>query len=142
MFISLQAYGQILSYPIKINASYNTERLEDMLDVAMVGIDGLRKKFSKSRYKIDTSNDLIENRSGNFFNIWKKFFFKNLAEIFLTKIFKGCSDAFAAYEVGIPFAYTLQLADNGVHGYLLPSAAIESTAADAFEMIISMLDYI
>uniref|UniRef100_A0A1B0FKY4 Peptidase M14 domain-containing protein n=1 Tax=Glossina morsitans morsitans TaxID=37546 RepID=A0A1B0FKY4_GLOMM len=117
LFISLQAYGQILSYPIKINASYNTERLEDMLDVAMVGIDGLRKKFSKSRYKIDTSNDLIENRS-------------------------GCSDAFAAYEVGIPFAYTLQLADNGVHGYLLPSAAIESTAADAFEMIISMLDYI
>uniref|UniRef100_A0A1A9WVJ5 Peptidase M14 domain-containing protein n=1 Tax=Glossina brevipalpis TaxID=37001 RepID=A0A1A9WVJ5_9MUSC len=114
LFVSLQAYGQILSYPIKVNASYNTERLDDMLDVAMVGIDGLRKKFSKSRYKIDTSNDLIENRS-------------------------GCSDAFAAYEVGIPFAYTLQLADNGVHGYLLPSAAIETTAADAFEIIISIV---
>lgn len=54
----------------------------------------------------------------------------------------GCADAFAAYEIGIPFSYTLQLADNGVHGYLLPSSAIEQTARDAFEIISGMLDYI
>ncbi|TMW47377.1 hypothetical protein DOY81_007550 [Sarcophaga bullata] len=117
LFISMQAYGQIISYPYKANTTYDSERLDDLLDVAMVGTDGLRKKGSKSRYKIDSSNDLVENRS-------------------------GCSDAFAAYEVGIPFSYTLQLADNGVHGYLLPSASIESTAKDAFEIITTMLDYI
>jgi len=65
-----------------------------------------------------------------------------LANPFLTSIFPGCSDAFAAYEIGIPFSYTLQLADNGVHGYLLPSSAIEPTARDAFEIISGMLDYI
>lgn len=54
----------------------------------------------------------------------------------------GCSDAFVAYDVGIPFSYTMQLADNGVHGYLLPSAAIEPTSRDAFEIILAMLDYI
>ncbi|KAM7347490.1 uncharacterized protein ACRADG_007057 [Cochliomyia hominivorax] len=117
LFVSMQAYGQIISYPYKANTTYDTERLDDLLDVAMVGTDGLRKKGSKSRYKIDSSNDLIENRS-------------------------GCSDAFAAYEAGIPFSYTLQLADNGVHGYLLPSASIESTARDSFDIITGMLDYI
>lgn len=55
---------------------------------------------------------------------------------------QGCSDAFAAYEVGVPFSYTLQLADNGVHGYLLPSSSIEPTARDAFEIITAMIDYI
>ncbi|XP_046803099.1 uncharacterized protein LOC111675157 [Lucilia cuprina] len=117
LFVSMQAYGQIISYPYKANTTYDSERLDDLLDVAMVGTDGLRKKGSKSRYKIDSSNDLIENKS-------------------------GCSDAFAAYEAGIPFSYTLQLADNGVHGYLLPSASIESTAKDSFEIITGMLDYI
>ncbi|KAH8245758.1 hypothetical protein KR038_007121 [Drosophila bunnanda] len=117
LYISLQAYGQIISYPVKANSTFNSERLDDFLDVAMVGTDGLRKKGSKSRYKVDASNDLIEQRS-------------------------GCADAFAAYEIGIPFSYTLQLADNGVHGYLLPSSAIEPTARDAFEIISGMMDYI
>ncbi|XP_059223199.1 putative uncharacterized protein DDB_G0282133 [Stomoxys calcitrans] len=117
LYMSLQAYGQIISYPYKANTTYDTERLDDLLDVAMVGIDGLRKQGSKSRYKIDSTNDLVENRSGS-------------------------SDAFVAYDVGIPFSYTIQLADNGVHGYLLPSAAIESTSRDAFEIILAMLDYI
>ncbi|XP_011178907.2 uncharacterized protein LOC105209937 [Zeugodacus cucurbitae] len=117
MYISLQAYGQIISYPMKANTSFNAERIDDFLDVAMVGTDGLRKQGSKSRYKIDSTSDLVENRS-------------------------GCSDAFAAYEVGIPFSFTVQLADNGVHGYLLPSASIEPTARDAFEIITAMVDYI
>ncbi|XP_054730960.1 uncharacterized protein LOC129239478 [Anastrepha obliqua] len=117
MYISLQSYGQIISYPMKANTSFNAERIDDFLDVAMVGTDGLRKQGSKSRYKIDSTSDLVENRS-------------------------GCSDAFAAYEVGIPFSFTIQLADNGVHGYLLPSASIEPTARDAFEIITAMVDYI
>ncbi|XP_032597320.1 uncharacterized protein LOC6569242 [Drosophila grimshawi] len=117
MYISLQAYGQVVSYPVKANSTFNTERMDDFLDVAMVGSDVLRKKGSKTRYKVDSSNDLIEQRS-------------------------GCSDAFAAYEIGIPFSFTLQLADNGVHGYLLPSGAIEATARDAFDIISGMLDYI
>ncbi|XP_034138921.1 uncharacterized protein LOC117590423 [Drosophila guanche] len=117
LYISLQAYGQVVSYPVKTNSTFNSERLDDFLDVAMVGTDGLRKKGSKSRYKVDASNDLIEQRS-------------------------GCADAFAAYEIGIPFSYTIQLADNGVHGYLLPSSAIEPTARDAFEIVSGMLDYI
>ncbi|TDG40889.1 hypothetical protein AWZ03_012690 [Drosophila navojoa] len=117
LYISLQAYGQVLSYPVKANSTFNSERMDDFLDVAMVGTDVLRRRGSKARYKVDSANDLIEQRS-------------------------GCADAFAAYEIGIPFSYTLQLADNGVHGYLLPSGAIESTARDAFEIVSAMLDYI
>ncbi|EDW65827.2 uncharacterized protein Dvir_GJ18680 [Drosophila virilis] len=117
LYISLQAYGQVLSYPVKANSTFNSERMDDFLDVAMVGTDVLRKKSSKARYKVDSANDLIEQRS-------------------------GCSDAFAAYEIGIPFSFTFQLADNGVHGYLLPSGAIETTARDAFEIVSGMLDYI
>ena len=136
----MQAYGQIISYPYKANTTYDSERLDDLLDVAMVGTDGLRKKGSKSRYKIDSSNDLIENRSGKFL-YFILFHVTLVIYVFLT-FYAGCSDAFAAYEAGIPFSYTLQLADNGVHGYLLPSASIESTAKDAFEIITTMLDYI
>lgn len=67
----MQAYGQIISYPYKANTTYDTERLDDFLDVAMVGTDGLRKKGSKTRYKIDSTNDLVENRSGMYFNnLW------------------------------------------------------------------------
>ncbi|XP_030378919.1 uncharacterized protein LOC115627405 [Scaptodrosophila lebanonensis] len=117
LYISLQAYGQVISYPVKANSTFNAERMDDFLDVAMVGTDCLRKRGSKARYKVDSAHDLIEHRS-------------------------GCADAFAAYEIGIPFSYTLQLADNGVHGYLLPSSAIEPTARDAFEIITGMLDYI
>lgn len=66
----MQAYGQVISYPYKANTTYDSERLDDLLDVAMVGTDGLRKKGSKSRYKIDSSNDLIENRSGKYLNCY------------------------------------------------------------------------
>ncbi|KAH8397767.1 hypothetical protein KR222_000714 [Zaprionus bogoriensis] len=138
LYISLQAYGQVVSYPVKANSSFNTERMDDFLDVAMVGTDGLRKKGSKTRYKVDSANDLIEQRSGGCGLINGAVVGK------LTKCLSraGCADAFAAYEIGIPFSYTMQLADNGVHGYLLPSSAIESTARDAFEIISGMLDYI
>lgn len=54
----------MLSYPVKVNSTFNTERMDDFLDVAMVGTDKLRKKGSKTRYKVDSANDLIEQRSG------------------------------------------------------------------------------
>lgn len=71
IYISLQAYGQIISYPMKANSSFNAERIDDFLDVAMVGTDGLRKQGSKSRYKIDSTSDLVENRSGKYYDIKK-----------------------------------------------------------------------
>ncbi|XP_055842588.1 uncharacterized protein LOC129909538 [Episyrphus balteatus] len=117
LFISLQAYGQMISYPNKLNASFQLDKLDDLLDVAMFATDALRKKGSNSRYKVDASNDFGENKSGS-------------------------SDYFAAFEVGIPFSYTIHLADNGIHGFLLPSTFIEPTAKDAYDMITAMIDYI
>lgn len=64
LYISLQAYGQVLSYPVKANSTFNSERMDDFLDVAMVGTDVLRRRGSKARYKVDSANDLIEQRSG------------------------------------------------------------------------------
>ncbi|XP_037932176.1 uncharacterized protein LOC119666970 [Teleopsis dalmanni] len=64
LYVSMQAYGQIISFPIKANVSYNSNIMDDLNDVAMVGMDGLRKKGSKTRYKIDSARDLVEHRTG------------------------------------------------------------------------------
>ncbi|XP_055370705.1 uncharacterized protein LOC129605151 [Condylostylus longicornis] len=117
LFISFKAYGQIISYPNKFNTALKSQKLDELLDVAMVGNDGLRKSGSENRYKVDSSNDLLSSISGS-------------------------SNSFAMHEASIPFSYTIHLSDNGVHGYLLPGSNIESTSKDAFLIIKSILDYI
>lgn len=115
--MSLQSYGQVISYPSQPRTSLNSQKLDDLLDVAMVGTDGLRKKGSFSRYRIDSNYDISSSWAGS-------------------------SDQYAMYGVGVPFSYTVHLGDNGVHGYFLPGSYIEPVAKDVFEIVTAMIDYI
>ncbi|KAL5277274.1 hypothetical protein ACFFRR_002476 [Megaselia abdita] len=117
LFISLQSYGQVISYPSQPRTSLNSQKMDDLLDVAMVGTDGLRKKGSFSRYRIDSNYDISSSWAGS-------------------------SDQYTMYGVGIPFSYTIHLGDNGVHGYFLPGSYIEPVAKDVFEIVTAMIDYI
>lgn len=120
LFISLHGYGQIITYPLPKNStasSYNELNKTDLSDMAQIAIQSLRSIGSSTHYFIDTTNELLYKRYGS-------------------------SDLFAMYNCGIKYSYTIELRDTGTHGFLLPSAYIESTGKETFEMIKGMVNYL
>lgn len=92
-------------------------KADDLLEMAQVGVESLRGSGSSARYNIDSTNEMLFSRSGS-------------------------SDAYAMYDAGIKYSYTLELRDTGTHGFLLPPSYIEATAKDAFQIVRGMIDYI
>lgn len=119
LFVSLHSYGQLVSYPGKTNASYSSIRPADELhEMAQVAIESMRATTgSSTRYTLDSANEMMFARSGSV-------------------------DAFAMYDAGIKYAYTLELRDTGTHGFLLPASNIENTAREAFGIVHGMVDFI
>lgn len=85
--------------------------------MAEMAMDALRNFASSARYTIDNNNDMQDGRSGT-------------------------SDAYAMYDIGIKYSYTIQLRDTGTHGFLLPPTYIDSTGRETFEMLKAMVDYL
>lgn len=85
--------------------------------MAQVALEALRGSGSTTRYTVDNTNEMMYTRSGS-------------------------SDFYAMHNLGIKYAYTMELRDNGAHGFLLPPANIDSTAKETFEIIKGMVDYI
>lgn len=85
--------------------------------MAQVAIESLRATGSSTRYSLDSANEMLFSRTGS-------------------------ADAFAMYDAGIKYAYTLELRDTGTHSFLLPASNIESSAREAFEIVRGMVDYI
>lgn len=117
IYLSLHSYGQIISYPSRANASYNSIKSDDLLDMAQVALETLRGSGSSTRYIVDNTNEMMYARSGS-------------------------SDLYAMYDLGIKYSYAMELRDSGTHGFLLPPSNIDSTAKETFEIIKGMVDYI
>ncbi|XP_037028544.1 uncharacterized protein LOC119068842 [Bradysia coprophila] len=117
LYLSLHSYGQIISYPSRANASYNSIKSDDLLEMAQVALEALRGSGSSTRYVVDNTNEMMYARSGS-------------------------SDLYTMYDLGIKYSYALELRDSGTHGFLLPPSNIDSTAKETFEIIKGMVDYV
>lgn len=115
IYVSLHAYGQLIAYPPSPSYAYVHERYDDLFDMAMVSLEKLRNSGSPTKYLIDTSSDMIYHRSGS-------------------------SDSYAMHQIGIPYAFTVEL--RGTNGPILPANQIEMAAAEAFYLIQGMVEYI
>jgi hypothetical protein len=49
----------------------------------------------------------------------------------------GCSDDFAYGEAKIPYAYTIELPDEGTFGFLLPASRIPSVGKETFAGLVA-----
>uniref|UniRef100_A0A336LAC3 CSON002500 protein n=1 Tax=Culicoides sonorensis TaxID=179676 RepID=A0A336LAC3_CULSO len=115
IYVSLHSYGQLIAYPPSPSFAYVHERYDDLFDMAMVSLEKLRSSGSPTKYLIDTSSDMIYHRSGS-------------------------SDSYAMHQIGIPYAFTVEL--RGTNGPILPANQIEMAAAEAFHLIQGMVEYI
>ncbi|XP_059612771.1 uncharacterized protein LOC132259231 [Phlebotomus argentipes] len=110
VFLSLHAYGQMISVPKEMRG-----RSEDLVDMAYVAAQALHGHSSLNRYLVDDADEMLFPRP-------------------------GAADAFMLNMAGIPYSYTLELRDTGTHGFLLPPSYIEATARDAFDIIKAIVD--
>ncbi|XP_052873526.1 uncharacterized protein LOC128278837 [Anopheles cruzii] len=114
LFVSLHAYGQVLSYPSDTDKRPQNEVdvPSDIHEMAAVALEALSGTGSDVRYRIEPSPGP-----------------------------EGTAAEYARYGAGIRYSYTLTLPDTGTHGFLLPPSNIVATARDAFEIIKGMIDY-
>ncbi|XP_055525042.1 uncharacterized protein LOC129718357 [Wyeomyia smithii] len=117
IYVSLQSYGQTISFPDEKRPLVEGERFSDVHEMAAVGVEALRGSGSDSSYRVTPESEMFHPRSGT-------------------------SAQFARYEAGIKYSYTLELPDTGTHGFLLPPSNIEGTAKDTIEILKGMVDYI
>lgn len=64
MFVSMHSYGQFITYPSQVNSSYQSNKIDDTRDMAIVASKSLRYKESTSRYLVDSLDEMLAPRSG------------------------------------------------------------------------------
>uniref|UniRef100_A0A182YQ50 Peptidase M14 domain-containing protein n=1 Tax=Anopheles stephensi TaxID=30069 RepID=A0A182YQ50_ANOST len=121
LYLSLQAYGQVLSYPELENVSgtrdserYGLETFGDVHEMASVGLDAMRTEAGEFLYS-------LEPEAG--------------PQTY------GTATCYARHGAGIRYSYTLRLPDKGTHGLLLPPSSIVPIGRDVFELLKGMIEY-
>lgn len=108
----------MITYPTTVNSSYSeTQKSNDLRDVAEIAVNALRDLTSSGRYSIDNTNEMLDKRTGT-------------------------STDFALHKIGIKYSYTIELRDTGTQGFLLSPSYIDTTGLETFEMIKAMVDYV
>jgi Zinc carboxypeptidase len=74
---------------------------------------------------------------------WQIFCLDNSARVQLTlrPLISGGSDDWAKEKAGIKYAYTVELPDDGRHGFVLPASQIEPTGQEVWEGVKNMMNY-
>ncbi|XP_050075305.1 uncharacterized protein LOC126562763 [Anopheles maculipalpis] len=121
LYLSLQAYGQMLGYPEidSVSATRDRERYGldtygDVHEMATVGLDAMRTEAGEFLYN-------LEPEAG--------------------PLTYGTATGYARHGAGIRYSYTLRLPDKGTHGLLLPPSSIVSIGRDVFELLKGMIEY-
>ncbi|NXH21641.1 CBPO Carboxypeptidase, partial [Bucco capensis] len=101
-YLTIHSYGQLILTPYGSTTKppYNNEEL---MHVAKKAADALKGKYGTS-YEVGSSSLVLYNNSG--------------------------SSRDWAHMIGIPFSYTFELRDRGIHGFLLPSDQIQPTCEE------------
>ncbi|XP_041764962.1 uncharacterized protein LOC121589838 [Anopheles merus] len=117
LYLSLQAYGQLLAYPELERADdppYGPDPLGDVHEMGQAGLDALRAEPGEFLYAL---------------------------EPVIGPATHGTATGYARYGAGIRYSYTLRLPDRGTHGFLLPPSSIVPIGRDTLELLRGMLDY-
>uniref|UniRef100_A0A182P7V5 Peptidase M14 domain-containing protein n=1 Tax=Anopheles epiroticus TaxID=199890 RepID=A0A182P7V5_9DIPT len=118
LYLSLQAYGQLLTYPDTDSAAtverYGPDALSDVHEMAAAGLDAMRTEAGEFLYS-------IEPEAG--------------------PTAYGTAAGYARYGAGIRYSYTLRLPDRGTHGFLLPPSSIVPIGRDVYELLKGMIDF-
>ncbi|KFB42522.1 AGAP000539-PA-like protein [Anopheles sinensis] len=121
IFLSLQAYGQTLSYPNDgddTSTRHGAYAFGDVHEMAAVGLEAMRGAGGELPYTLERPGSANRGPERG-----------------------GTSTGYARYAAGIRYSYTLRLPDTGTHGFLFPPSNIVSTGRDTFELIKGMMDY-
>lgn len=62
-------------------------------------------------------------------------------QLTLRPLISGGSDDWAKEKAGIKYAYTVELPDDGRHGFVLPASQIEPTGQEVWEGVKNMMNY-
>uniref|UniRef100_A0A182W4M8 Peptidase M14 domain-containing protein n=1 Tax=Anopheles minimus TaxID=112268 RepID=A0A182W4M8_9DIPT len=120
LYLSLQAYGQVLSYPetdsvnTRDKERYGPETFGDVHEMASVGLEAMRGEAGEFLYN-------LEPEAG--------------------PLTYGTSTGYARHGAGIRYSYTFTLPDKGTHGLLLPPSSIVPIGRDLFELLKGMIEY-
>lgn len=117
LYLSLQAYGQLLAYPELERADdppYGPDPPGDVHEMGQAGLDALRAEPGEFLYALEPVTGPATY---------------------------GTATGYARYGAGIRYSYTLRLPDRGTHGFLLPPSSIVPIGRDTLELLRGMLDY-
>uniref|UniRef100_A0A182N1B4 Peptidase M14 domain-containing protein n=1 Tax=Anopheles dirus TaxID=7168 RepID=A0A182N1B4_9DIPT len=115
LYLSLQAYGQQLSYPdLQQEGDAPTAAFGDVHEMAAAGLEAMRAEAGEFLYSLEPDT----GPAGD-----------------------GTSAGYARHGAGIRYSYTLHLPDTGTHGFLLPPSNIVPIGRDTFELLKGMVEY-
>uniref|UniRef100_A0A182QK99 Peptidase M14 domain-containing protein n=1 Tax=Anopheles farauti TaxID=69004 RepID=A0A182QK99_9DIPT len=112
LYLSLQAYGQQLSYPeLEVEETGDGHlpgTYSDIHDMASGGLEAMRAEAGEFLYGLEPVGG--------------------------TESY-GTAAGYARHGAGIRYSYTLHLPDTGTHGFLLPPSNIVPIGKDVFELL-------
>ena len=123
VYLTLHSYGQYFLIPWGYEVAFPSD-YNDMLKVAK----SAASKFRRYKFTVGNSADLLYPAAG--MDTYKEMKgIVNLIILFL--IMSGGSDDWAK-SIGIKYSYTVELADTGNYGFVLPASFIKPVCEDFF----------
>ncbi|XP_025785550.1 carboxypeptidase O [Puma concolor] len=111
-FLTMHSFGQLILTPYGYTKNKSSNH-EELIQVGQKAANALKEKHG-TNYRVGSSADILYATSG--------------------------SSRDWARDIGIPFAYTFELRDNGTYGFVLPEAQIQATCEESMAAILSVLD--
>ncbi|XP_061910696.1 carboxypeptidase O-like, partial [Entelurus aequoreus] len=112
-FLTIHSYGQLLLVPYG-HPNFTASNYKELMEVGLGAAEAIKKIHGKI-YRVGTSPDILYPNSGS-------------------------SRDWAALQ-GIPFSYTVELRDEGVHGFELPEDQIQPTCEEAYSGVLHVITY-
>ncbi|XP_077471526.1 carboxypeptidase O [Stigmatopora argus] len=113
-FLTIHSYGQLLLLPYG-HPNFTAPNYKELMEVGMAAANAIFKVHGKI-YQVGTSPDILYANSGS-------------------------SRDWARLQ-GIPFSYTFELRDEGLHGFELPEDQIQPTCEEAYSGALHIITYV
>ncbi|XP_045710706.1 carboxypeptidase O [Phyllostomus hastatus] len=111
-FLTIHSYGQLILTPYGYTKNKSSNH-EELIQVGQKAANALKAKHG-TNYRVGASADILYALSGSSRD-WAK-------------------------DIGIPFAYTFELRDNGTYQFVLPEDQIQDTCEETMEAVLSIMD--
>lgn len=126
MYLTLHSYGQYFLIPWGYDVAYPAD-YNDMKALAQKAAS----KFRRYRYTVGNSADLLYPAAGKLC-IWNAKILLLVHKLIVNTVeHLGGSDDWAK-SIGVRYSYTIELADTGNYGFILPANQIMPVCEDFF----------